>query len=436
MQLHRIMPRLLLALAILPALSLSPAAAQEADEPIWSTSWAMSPSSLPPDPDAENAFDNQTLRQIVHTSAGGDSLRIRLSNAHGSGPLDVGAVSVALQDEDSRIVPDTLETVTFSQRERFTIPHGAVAVSDPLEFDVPRLGNLSVSIYLPGPSGAATLHRAARQTNYVSGRGDHTQSTEIPQAEEVTVWHYLTAIDVERSERIGGMMTTGRTEDGSTGLVNLRPEDRIRTIVTVGDSITDGVGSSLDSNSRWPDVLARRLLAEPGTEGLSVANAGLSGNRVLHENDPRFGENLQSRFERDVLALPGVSHIVLLEGINDIGMGAMNPGQEVSAEEIIAGYRQIIARAHARDIKVIGATLTPFEGAGYYTEEGEAKRRRVNEWIRNSAEFDGVIDFASVVMDPDNPRRIRPGFTEDNLHPNDAGYRAMGESIELELFHP
>ena len=221
---------------------------------------------------------------------------------------------------------------------------------------------------------------------------------------------------------------------GGSAAIELGRDDEISTIVMLGDSITDGVGSSRDSNNRWPNHFARRLLKAEDMPAFAVANAGLSGNRVLHENSARFGENLQVRLERDVLALSNVSHVVLLEGINDIGMATMFAGEEVSADDIIAGYRQVIARLHDKDIKVIGATLTPYEGAGYYREEGERKRQQVNAWIRNSGEFDGVIDFEDSVKDLTNPLQLIAEFTADNLHPNDDGYAAMANVVSLDLF--
>lgn len=300
--------------------------------------------------------------------------------------------------------------MTFGGEEAITIARGATVVSDPVAFSVPALSNLSVSLFLPNASGTVTTHLAAAQTNYVSSAGNFTDALEWEAAQELPVWNYLTAIDV------------GRT-------------DEITAIVTLGDSITDGVGSTQSANNRWPNYFARALLSDPNLPDFAVVNAGISGNRVLQENSPRFGENLQVRFERDVLALSGVSHIVLLEGINDIGMAQLFAGEDVSPEEIIAGYRQIINRAHERGIKIIGATLTPFEGAVYYTEEGEDKRQAVNAWIRNSGEFDGIIDFEPSVRDPDNSRRLLPSFTADNLHPNDEGYKAMAEAIDMSLFH-
>ena len=400
-----------LVLALMVGGLLQPLQAQT-DELNWVTTWSASPSSLPPGmlpPDTiTDAFNDQTLRLVLHTSIGGDSVRIRVSNTHGNKRLRVGAATIALQAEGSGIVPGSLTRLTFGGEESVTVSRGGLVFSDPVPFAVPALSNLSVSLYLPEPSGTVTTHLAAAQTSYVAS-GNATATTELTGAEEIAVWNYLTAVDVRRS-------------------------DDITDIVTLGDSITDGVGSNRDLNNRWPNYLARRLLTDDNAPDFAVVNAGISGNRVLQENSARFGENLQVRFERDVLALSGVSHIVLLEGINDIGMGNMFPGEHVAPEEIIAGYRQIIARAHAKGLKIIGATLTPFEGAAYYTEEGEQKRQVVNAWIRTSGEFDGVIDFEIPARDPSHITRLVPSYTADNLHPNDEGYKAMADAIDLDLF--
>lgn len=381
----------------------------------WVTAWAMSPSTLPPgmlpaDAAAHDEFDDQTLRLIAHVTAAGDTVRIRLANTHGSKPLHIGAASIAEQSSGSQIEVDTLQSLTFGEQPGIIIPRGATVFSDPLPFPVQAFTNLSISLYLPEPSGLPTTHRAAMQTSYVGASGDYTRAASMDDAHEIAFWHYLTAIDIS-----GG--------------------DAGSTIVTVGDSITDGVGSTVDTNNRWPNLLALRLRNEAGLPTYAVANAGLSGNRVLHERSPMFGENLLARFERDVLALSNVSHIVLLEGINDMGMSvSMATDQQVSAEQIIAGYRQVAQRAWAHGIKVIGATLTPFEGAGYFSEAGEAKRQQVNAWIRDSGFFDAVIDFEAAIADPGNPARLPAAYTSDNLHPNDAGYAAMANSIDLSIF--
>lgn len=374
------------------------------------TAWTMSPSSLPPAADAEDSFNNQTIRQTVRLSAGGERIRLRISNQHGNKPLVIGALTVAQQLEGSALAMDSVQPVTVSGQSRFTVPRGAVMFSDELAFPVTAFDTLSINIYLPEPSGPATTHRLSMQTAWVSP-GNTTQAGDLPPGTQaIAFWHYITAVDVFGSEAVS-------------------------TIVTVGDSITDGFGSSVDGHQRWPDLFAQRLRAQAGLPIYAVANAGISGNRVLHELSPNFGENLLARFERDVLALSNVSHLVLLEGINDMGMSAaLATHQAVSAEQIIAGYQQVITRARARGIKVIGATLTPFEGAAYFHEEAEQKRQQVNQWIRSSGAFDAVIDFEKAVQDPANPRRLRADFTSDNLHPNDAGYKAMADIIDLEIF--
>ncbi|MDD9891160.1 MAG: SGNH/GDSL hydrolase family protein [Gammaproteobacteria bacterium] len=382
---------------------------QEHSDPRWITSWTTSPSTLPPTESGYDSLNNQTLRLVVHTSVGGSALRIRLANYHGDQSISVGDVSIAIQAEGSAIQGNTVFPLTFNGEDSISISRGAVVFSDPLLVEVPELTNLSLSIYLPEQTGFLTAHALSNQTNYVSEPGNHTESISFPVQEETPAWNLLTAIDV----------------------IN---DDPLTAIATVGDSITDGWGSTDSDNQRWPNHFARRIFSDPSIPKFAVVNAGISGNRVTTEANPQFGQNLQARFERDVLALNKVTHMVLLEGINDIGMATMETGSPISADRIISGYRNIIARAQTRGIKIIGATLTPFENAVYYSEEGEAQRQAVNNFIRNSGEFDGVIDFDAVIRDPDNPKRIIPSFTEDNLHPNDAGYKAMADSIDLDLF--
>lgn len=384
------------------------AIAQSHSDPRWVTTWATSPSTLLDSGEDVAELNNQTLRLITHVSAGGSSLRLRLANYHGEKALQVGAVAVALQNEADSIRPGSSKPVTFGGREAITIARGAVVISDPIAFDVPALTSLAVSIYVPEASGFVTAHRLSNQTNYISGTGNQVAATALDNPTESAAWSLLTAIDV--------------ISDGSPS-----------TIALVGDSITDGWGSTDSANQRWPDHFARRLFADNTIADFAIANAGISGNRVTTEASATFGENLQARFERDVLALSNVSHMVLMEGINDIGMSSL-AGTLISAESIISGYRQIIARAQARGIKVIGATLTPYEGAGYYRPEGEQVRQAVNAFIRDGGMFDGVIDFEKAVQDPANPARIRPDFTADNLHPNDEGYKAMADMIDLDLF--
>jgi len=378
------------------------------DDPDWVTTWTTSPSTLPPAGEAENTIENQTVRLIVHTSVGGSALRIRLSNTHGDRAVTLESAHIARQQQGAAIVPDSSRRLTFSGQQSVTIPRWATVISDPIQYDVPRSGNLAVSLYVPGNSGFITTHALSNQTNYISRQGDHSIAVDLPVAEESPGWPWLTGIDVIQ-------------------------EESVSAIVTLGDSITDGWGSTDSGNQRWPNHFAHRLYADDSIPDYAVINAGISGNRVTTEGNPTFGQNLQARFQRDVLAYSHVSHIILLEGINDIGMSPRS-GPLISADQIIAGYRQILARAHARGIRVIGATLLPYEGAAYYTEEGNRVRLAVNAFIRNSGEFDGVIEFDKAVQDPANPNRIRPDFTEDNLHPNDIGYRAMADIIDLDLF--
>ena len=383
--------------------------AQAQDDERWVTSWAASPSTMAPTEQNSEALADQTIRLITHTSVGGSSLRIRLANYHGEQAIDIGRAAIALQSEGSSIQSGTSTTITFGGDNSVRVPRGGVVISDPISYSVPALSNLSISLYLPKDTGFITAHSLSNQTNYTSRIGDYTTSIELSNPEETPAWSLLTAIDV--------IDNTG-----------------ISAIATVGDSITDGWGSSLSGNQRWPNHFARRLFADNSIDNYAVVNGGISGNRVTSEGNVIFGQNLQARFERDVLALSDVTHIVLMEGINDIGMPTMEGRAPTPATDIIAGYRQIINRAHMNGIKIIGATLTPFQGAVYFTPEGEIIRQAVNQFIRSSGEFDGVIDFDKFMQDPNNPIHLLPAFTEDNLHPNDAGYAVMADAIDLNLF--
>ena len=377
----------------------------------WTGTWGTAPAG-PPTPGTAQTFTDQTLRLIVHTSIGGNRVRIRVSNEHGSTPLRIGAARIAVRATGSDIAPGTDRALTFSGRSSIVIPPGAPALSDPVELNVPALGDLAVSLYLPGTVEASTIHGSAFQTNYVSLPGDFTAAATLPVQRTITSWPFLTEVDVE-----------------SVG----------PSIVTLGDSITDGARSTVDTNNRWPDWLARRLqtVRDPvlGINGrLGVVNRGIGGNRLLSDSpNPLAGRSILERFDRDVVATAGVRYMTLLVGINDIGNSPNeNP---ISAEELIAGYRQVIARAHAKGIAVFGGTLTPFEGAGYYSPQKEVVRQAVNNWIRSSDEFDGVIDFDLATRDPAHPSRFLPAYDSgDHLHPNDLGYQAMGNAVPLTLF--
>jgi lysophospholipase L1-like esterase len=396
------------------AIALPPPAAQAQDwrTEHWVGTWGAGPGG-PPLPANTLVFTDQTLRLIVHTSIGGNRVRIRLSNEMGSTPLRIGAAHVAVRAGGAAIVPGTDRPLTFSGNAGITIPPGAPVLSDPVELNVAPLSDLAVSVYLAGSTGATTIHGTASQTSYVSLPGDFTGAATLPTDRTILSWPFLTEVDVDSASA---------------------------AVVTLGDSITDGTRSTPDTNKRWPDWLARRLqtVRDPvlGINArLGVVNRGISGNRLL-SNPPEgslAGRNTQERFDRDVLATAGVRYMTLMIGINDIGnSGADMP---VTANDIIAGYRQLIARAHAKGIAIFGATLTPFEGARYYSPEKELVREAVNNWIRSNDEFDGVIDFDMVTRDPAHPTRFLPAYDSgDHLHPNDLGYQAMGNAVPLTLF--
>jgi len=379
----------------------------------WVGTWTASPQ--PPRGVMPASFSNQTVRQIVRVSIGGSKVRIRLSNEFGAKPVVVGAASIASAGKGLEIVTGGLKPLTFGGAKKVTLLPGAPALSDPVELNVAPLSDLVINLYLPAATELATVHQVGLQTAHVSTPGDFTASTEFPVADRFTHRFFLTGVLVE-------------------------PSAPARAIVTFGDSITDGTNSTVDANGRWPDVLARRL--KDAGAAIAVLNQGISGNRVLSDG---AGVSGLARFERDVLSQPAVSHVVILLGINDIGWPgtAIEPNGIIrTADDIVAGYKQMIERARLRSIKVIGATLTPFENAlagrpnqGYFTLDKEVRRLAVNHWIRTSGAFDTIIDFDRMVADPNNSAAIAASYDSgDHLHPNDAGYRAMGEAVELKLF--
>ncbi len=379
----------------------------------WVGTWGASPALAEP---AAN-FNNQTLRLITHVTLGGEQVRIRVSNTFGTQPIEIGTAQVGVRAKDAAVAPGMHRKLSFSGAPGIVVPPGAVVVSDPVGLSVANGADLAISLYLPKATGPATSHTLASQTSYVSGVGDSSANDDgAPFSTKVQVWPFLSGVEV--------MASNGA-----------------RSIVTFGDSITDGFKSTAETNGRWPDTLARRLQA--AGKKIAVVNQGISGNRLwwdAPEAIKRFGPNGMARFDRDVLSVTGVSHVVLLLSINDIGIpgSRKEPTQEVSAQQIIAGMRQLIARAHARGVKLVAGTLTPFDtytGVGYFTAENEVKRQAVNAWIRNGKEFDGVIDFDAATRDPANPNKFLPAYDSgDHLHPNDAGYKAMGEAVNLSLF--
>jgi lysophospholipase L1-like esterase len=379
----------------------------------WVATWGTAQAG-PVDADKTMTFNDQTVRLIVHTSIGGSQVRIRLSNELGATPLRIDSAHIALRQQGARIVPGTDRVLTFGAMRGITIPPGAPVLSDPVDLDVPALSDLAVSLHLPGTVQATAFHGLGYQTNYVSSPGNFAGATALQVERTITFWPFLTEVDV--SAPGGG------------------------SIVAFGDSITDGMSTKSEANHRWPDLLALRLKS---ATGLGVVNRGISGARLLRDPawDPMFGKSAFARFDREVLATAGVKYMVLFIGINDIGhpgQGNIALSEEPTPEDMIAGYRQLIARARAKGIAAYGVTLTPFEGtvyAGYYTPAKEALRQAVNKWIRSSGEFDAVIDFERAVRDPSHPTRMLPAYDSgDHLHPSDAGMQAMADAIPLELF--
>jgi lysophospholipase L1-like esterase len=373
----------------------------------WVATWSAAlhaPAAGPPGL-TNPGFDNRTLRQIVHTSVGGTQVRVRFST-FGAGALILGAARIALRDGGAAIVPESDRTLTFGGLTAITVPAGAVVVSDPVDLEVPALSDLAVSVFAPGSTGPATWHFLARQTSYVSPDGDFTSSVDMPVESTTTAWFWLAGVDVLVPKQTGG-------------------------IVAFGDSVTDGNGSTPDTNNRWPDHLAQRLMTEPGNHKMGIVNAGLTGNRLLRDI---IGPSGLTRFDRDVLTQPGVTHVIVLLGNNDIILGQFIPADAVTTEQIIQGHRILIERARLRGLKIYGATLTPFKGVlpAALFAVAEAQRQVVNEWIRTSGEYDAVIDFDLVTRDPDDPAQLL--HRADFLHPNDVGYESMGNAIDLQLF--
>jgi lysophospholipase L1-like esterase len=418
---RRAFPAIPLVAAVVAGLATSPARAQRADAGgDWIDTWSASPQPVwGPDffvpVGIPRSLRNQTIRQIARVSLGGDRVRVELSNEYGDQPLVIGAAHVALAGSGVTIVPGSDHALTFGGKTSATVPPGAPILSDPVDLAVAPLGGLAVSLFLPEISPTTTWHNEGVQTAYISGEGDFTGAAEFKPAQTIRSRIFLSGIMVEAA-----------------------PD--ARAVVTFGDSITDGATSTPDANHRWPDFLAERL--NKAGARVAVVNEGISGARVLRD---RMGDNALARFDRDVLSHPRADTVVLMMGINDIGWPEtiLVPKGEPApaAEDVIAGYEQLIARAHARDMRIIGATLTPFEDTfhgnplyGYYSEAKEAKRQAINQWIRTSGAFDGVIDFDAAARDPANPKHIRAEFDSgDHLHPQDTGYKAMAESVDLKL---
>jgi len=435
--------RLAISAAILITLSLTPLSAQRAagkkTQEHWVPTWATSqqlfrlppqssttaspatpapstPSTTPPAtaplPPLQT-LNNQTIRMIVRTSIGGRRVRVKLSNAFNGAPVEIGAAHIAVRDTGSTLAAGSDRALTFGGRAAIKMTPGMVVVSDPVDLTVAPLADLVVSLYFPGDTGTPTAHATGLRPTYISGEGNFTASASIPDATTRMSYYWLAAVEVDAP--------------AETPL-----------IVAFGDSITDGARSTPDTHNTWPAILATRLAADKATAGFAIVNQGIGGNRVLSDGAGLAGVSALARLDRDVLSQPGVQWLMMLEGINDIGNAtAQTPSSTgpITAEDLIWGLRQVVDRAHQYGIKVIGCTILPYEGAAYFREEGEAIRQKVNEWIRTSGTYDAVVDFDAATRDPPNPRRLRPEFDPgDHLHPNDAGYRAMAETVELKMF--
>jgi lysophospholipase L1-like esterase len=368
-------------------------------------------------------FNDQTVRNIIYTSVGGDKVRLRLSNEFGSQPIEVGATSVGVVLDGAQLAPGTSHPVTFDGQASVTIPVGQKVLSDPINMQVPRLTKLAVDLYLSAPTGAATRHPLAWETNYVAS-GDHAgDATGTAYTARTSSWYFVDGVNVHNPAASG-------------------------TVVAFGDSITDVGHSEVDSEARWPNYLSRSLDAKTGNQAPAVVDAGISGNRVLNDSGGS-GQSALQRFQRDALSQPGVRAVILLEGINDIGQSTVTA--PITAADLEAGYRQLIQMAHARGVKIYGGTLTPFLGSNcryggnYGTPQGEAVREQVNHWIRTGHAFDGVVDFDQATASPYDPGYFNAAYNStgapqcqnaDSLHPNDLGDEVMADTVPLSWFTP
>jgi lysophospholipase L1-like esterase len=390
------LPRVVLILAFVAA----SAAVANGDDGRWVGTWAaapqrVEPANMPPEPGLADA----TLRQVVRASLGGKRLRVRFSNAFGAKPLMILSAHVAAPVDAGAIRPESDKMLSFGGRATVTIPIGAPIVSDPIDVDLAPLSDLAVTIRVKDPTGAVTGHPGSRCTSYLQA-GDAVTEPDLPKAVRVTHWYYLCGIDVEAAAAAA--------------------------VAVLGDSITDGRGSPTDGNGRWTDLLARRLHDDERTARVGVLNQGLGGNRVLNDG---LGPNAMARLDRDVLAQPGVRWLVVFEGINDLGT------RSAKAPDLIAADEQILLRAHARGIRVYGATLMPCEGFAYFNPAFEAARREVNDWIRAPGHFDAILDFDAATRDPQTPSRLSAAVDGgDHIHPGPEGYRIIADAVDLKLF--
>ena len=381
--------------------------AHGAEDRHWNTSWVAVSDSPGP------ALKDRTIRQVVRTTIAGSKIRIRLSNLFGKAAIVIGPVHLATPHGGARINIGTDHLLTFAGKPTVTIPAGTSVLSDSIEMPVPALADLAVSMYIPGEVAVSSVHGAGMQTAFIVS-GDAGAALDLPNAQEDDRRYFLTDVEVV-------------------------PDRPARTLVVLGDSVADGVGSGNDRNSRWPDLLAKRIQANQALTSIAVANAGIAGNRLLYDAiDPFVGSSALSRFQRDVLDKPGVHWVLLHEGINDIAAATLlqRPQDQVTATQVILGMKTLATRAHAQGIRIGAGTLLPYEGTKrFYSEDAESERKAINAWIRSSGTFDAVFDFDLVLRDPAHPGRLRSTFDSgDHLHPNEAGYKVMADLINLHVF--
>ena len=417
--------------AILPFACLPASGANDKGKDHWVATWSTANFDLAnadaavlfSSPSVPDSLENQTIREIVHTTIGGREIQIRLSNAFGTKPITFDSVYAGLEADGAALAAGTNHAVTFGGSKSVMIPEGSEALSDPIPLSVGAEKNLVISLFTTGSALLATGHPAAYQTNFISTAGNFA-ADEGASAFTKTMgsWYFLGEIDVLASRKVRG------------------------AVVAFGDSITDGASTRPGTNARWTDVLARRLLAGGERSAMAVLNAGIAGNRVL-SSSPCFGANALARLDRDAFEHSGVRDIILFEGTNDIGQPDTPASSirakfapcltrtQITADDLIAGYKQIIEQAHAAGLKIFGATILPYKGFGGWTEQGESKRQATNHWIRESGAFDGVIDFDAALRDAANPTILNPAYDSgDHLHPNPAGHEALANAIDLALF--